>query len=233
MKNNLLAGLAIMAGLIIGGTMLPLAVKTFREADRTVTVKGLCEREVKADKVIWPVRYKVVGDDLSQVYAEIESKNSTIKSFLTQGGILESEISVSSPSISDKFAQEYGNSDRRYRYIATSILTVCTQDVDKVLELSARQNELFKKDISIETDNWESRTQFSFEGLNEIKPEMIQEATMNAREVAKKFAEDSQSKLGKIKTANQGTFSIEDRDSNTPQIKKVRVVTNIVYYLKK
>ena len=74
---------------------------------------------------------------------------------------------------------------------------------------------------------------FKFEGLNEIKPGMIEEATKNAREVGEKFAKDSGSRLGKIKTANQGTFSITDRDSNTPEIKKVRVVTSVTYYLKR
>ena len=229
-KANFFAGLAVMAGLVVMGAMLPAAVGKFKAAERTVSVKGLCEREVPADKVIWPIKYKVVGNDLATVYSEIERKNADIKAFLVAGGLDASEISSAAPSVSDKYAQEYGSNDRTYRYVATSITTVCTKDGEKALKLISGQNALIKKGIAPETD-WDCKTVFSFEGLNALKPEMIQEATRNAREAALKFASDSQSRLGKIKTASQGTFSIEDRDSNTPQIKKVRVVTGVVYYL--
>ncbi len=219
-----------MVGLMFLGAMLPQAVKQFRSYERTVNVKGLCEKEVPADKVIWPLAFKAVGDNLEPLNAEIDRKTAEIKKFLTDGGINPSEITVSLPSISDKFPQEYGSHDRRYRYVAKEIVTVCTKDVDKVLALMASQNKLLRAGITLE-DDWESRPEFSFEGLNDVKPEMIEEATKNAREVALKFAKDSDSRLGKIKQATQGTFSISDRDSNTPQIKNVRVVTNVTYYL--
>jgi hypothetical protein len=231
-KGKLFSGLAIMLGLIVLGLCLPKAVKEFKSYDRTVNVKGLCEKEVKADKVIWPLAFKTSGNDLNAVYSEIDRNTRTITDFLKEGGISENEITVSAPSISDKYANEYGTNDRLYRYVATSIITVCTNDVDKVLSLMDKQSSLMRKGIPLYTD-WETQTIFSFEGLNDIKPEMIEEATKNAREVAVKFAKDSESKLGKIKSANQGTFSIEDRDSNTPSIKKVRVVTNVTYYLTK
>lgn len=229
-RGKAIAGLAVMVGLMFLGAMLPQAVKQFRSYERTVNVKGLCEKEVPADKVIWPLVFKVVGDNLDPVNAEIEQKTSAIRKFLTDGGINPSEITVSIPSISDKFTQEYGSNDRRFRYVAKEIVTVCTKDVDKVLNLMASQNKLLRSGITLE-DDWESRPEFSFEGLNDVKPEMIEEATKNAREVALKFAKDSDSRLGKIKQATQGTFSISDRDSNTPQIKNVRVVTNVTYYL--
>ncbi|MBP5635384.1 MAG: SIMPL domain-containing protein [Bacteroidales bacterium] len=229
-RGKALAGLAIMVGLMFLGAMLPQAVKQFRSYERTVNVKGLCEKEVPADKVIWPLAFKVVGDNLEPLNAEIDRKTAEIKKFLTDGGINPSEITVSLPSISDKFTQEYGSNDRRYRYVAKEIVTVCTKEVDKVLALMASQNKLLRAGITLE-DDWESRPEFSFEGLNDVKPEMIEEATKNAREVALKFAKDSDSRLGKIKQATQGTFSISDRDSNTPQIKNVRVVTNVTYYL--
>ena len=231
-KGKLFSGLAIMAGLIVLGLCHPKAVKELKSYDRTVNVKGLCEKEVKADKVIWPLAFKTSGNDLNAVYAEIDRNIKTITDFLKQGGISENEITMSVPSISDKYANEYGTNDRIYRYVATSILTVCTNEVDKVLALMAKQADLVRGGIPLYSD-WEIRTDFLFEGLNAIKPEMIEEATKNAREVAVKFAKDSESKLGKIKSANQGTFSIEDRDSNTPYIKKVRVVTNVTYYLTK
>ena len=231
-KGKLFSGLAIMVGLVVLGLMIPRAVSVYRSYDRTVDVKGLCEREVKADRVIWPITYKVMADDIRSIYSQLDGSVATIKDFLLSGGISEDEISVSVPSVSDKLANEYGENQRTFRYIAKNVVTVCTDKVDLVLALMARQSELLKKGIVTESNDWENRVEFSYEGLNDIKPEMIEIATMNAREAAQKFAKDSGSRLGKIKTANQGTFSIVDRDSNTPYIKNIRFVTYVTYYLK-
>lgn len=231
-KSRIYSALAIMVGLIVIGVMIPKAVKDFRSFERTVDVKGLCEREVKADKVIWPVVYKVMANDIQEIYSQIDRNNALIVAFLQKGGITEEEISVSIPQISDKFANEYGSNDRTFRYISTNVITVCTDKVDEVLNLMSKQSLLLKKGIVTSGERWENPVEFKYEGLNDIKPEMIEEATRNAREAAEKFAKDSESSLGKIKTANQGTFTISDRDSNTPHIKKVRVVTSVTYYLK-
>ena len=230
-KGKFYSGLFIMAGLIVLGLMIPRAVEKYRSYDRVVNVKGLCEMEVKADKVIWPIVYKVMSNDIQSIYAQTDAGNATIVDFLETGGISASEISVSVPQISDNLANEYGGSNRAFRYIATNVVTVCTDDVDKVLALMSDLAVLLKRGVVIVENNWENPVEFKYEGLNEIKPQMIEEATKNAREVAEKFAKDSDSKIGKIKTANQGTFSIEARDSNTPYIKRVRVVTSVTYYL--
>lgn len=232
-KGRIFGGLAVMVGLIVLGAMIPRAVEKNRSYDRTVNVKGLCEREVKADKVIWPVVYKVMANDVQSIYDQTDAGNARIISFLESGGIEADEITVAVPQISDKLANEYGDNNRAFRYIAKNVITVCTSDVDKVLALMSRQSELLKKGVVTDGSNqWENPVEFRYEGLNDIKPEMIEEATRNAREAAQKFAKDSDSRLGKIKTANQGTFTIENRDSNTPYIKKVRVVTSVTYYLK-
>lgn len=231
-KGKFYSGLFIMTGLIILGIMIPKAVKDYRSFDRTVNVKGLCEKEVKADKVIWPIVYRIMSDDITSVYEQTGRYNSIITAFLESGGIKASEITVAVPVISDKFASEYGSNDRAFRYIAKNVITVCTDNPDAVLTLMSKQSELLKKGLVIGGNEWENPVEFRYEGLNDIKPEMIEEATQNAREAAEKFAKDSGSRLGKIKTANQGTFTIENRDSNTPYIKKVRVVTSITYYLK-
>ena len=231
-KGKFYSGLFIMVGLVVLGMMFPRAVEKYRSYDRTVNVKGLCEKEVKADKVIWPVVYKVMANDIQSIYDQTDGSNAVIMDYLKAGGIDASEITVSVPQISDKFANEYGNNDRAYRYIATNVITVCTDKVDDVLSLMSKQSDLLKKGIVTGGNTWENPVEFKYEGLNEIKPAMIEEATMNAREAAEKFAKDSESRLGKIKTANQGTFTIENRDSNTPYIKKVRVVTSVTYYLK-
>lgn len=231
-KGKFYSGLFIMVGLIVMGLMIPRAVEKFRSYDRTVNVKGLCEVEVKADKVIWPIVYKVMSNDIQSIYDQTDASNATIMAFLKDGGVSVDEISVSVPQISDKLANEYGDNNRAFRYIATNVVTVCTEDVDAVLALMSQQSELLKKGVVVVENSWENPVEFKYEGLNDIKPQMIEDATKNAREAAQKFAKDSDSRLGKIKTANQGTFTIENRDSNTPYIKKVRVVTSVTYYLK-
>ncbi len=231
-KGKFYSGLAIMVGLMVLGVMIPKAVNNFRSFDRTVNVKGLCEREVKADKVIWPVVYKVMANDIQNVYDQTDYNNAAIINFLRKGGIQDAEISIATPAISDKYANEYGGMDRAYRYISTNIITVCTKNVDAVLELMAKQSTLLKQGVVTGGNKYEYPVEFQYDSLNDIKPEMIEEATTNAREAAEKFAKDSNSRLGKIKTANQGTFTITDRDSNTPHIKKIRIVTSVTYYLK-
>ena len=230
-KGKFYSGLFIMLGLIVLGLMIPRAVEKYRSYDRVVNVKGLCEMEVKADKVIWPIVYKVMSDNVQSIYSQTDVSNSVIVDFLLAGGITQDEIAVSVPQISDKLANEYGDNNRAFRYIAKNVVTVCTSDVDKVLALMSSQADLLRKGVVVAGNDWENPVEFKYEGLNGIKPQMIEEATKNAREVAEKFAKDSDSKIGKIKTASQGSFSIEARDSNTPYIKRVRVVTSVTYYL--
>lgn len=231
-KGKFYSGICIMLGLMVLGLMMPMAVKVLHNSNRSVYVKGLCEREVKADQVIWPITYKVMSNDNQTLYKEIARQREEVMDFLLRNGISAEEVSVANPSISDKFANEYGDNNRAYRYIATSVVTVCSSQVDLVRALMAKQSELLTKNVLIVDNNWENPVEFTYEGLNDIKPEMIEEATRNAREAAEKFAKDSGSRLGKIREASQGTFSISDRDRNTPYIKKVRVVTSVSYSLK-
>ena len=221
-----------MIGLALIALSIVFGVKEFKGYDRSVSVRGLCEREVKADKVIWPVAYKIGGNDLEALTSEISAKNGAIVDFLVKGGIPREEITINPPSITDCRTNTYGEY-RPYNYIVTSSITVCTGKVDEVVALTSRQMELVEKGITVgSADSWEFQTIYSFNGLNDIKPEMIEEATVNARLAAKKFAKDSGSRLGKIKSASQGQFTIEDRDSSTPYIKNVRVVTSVTYYIR-
>ena len=223
-------GCCLMIGLIAGAILLGNAIKAARADDRVVSVKGLCEREVKADKVICPFAYKEGGNDLQSLYVSIEKNNNIIIDFLKEAGIDESEITVAAPKVVDT-RTEWSGSQNRYAYIVTSVVTVCTDKVDEIIKLQSQQGELLQKGIATAA-SWEYQTVYSFTKLNEIKPAMIETATKNARETAEKFAADSDSKLGKIKRATQGQFSITDRDSNTPYMKNVRVVTSVDYYLK-
>lgn len=223
-------GCCLMVGLIVGALLLGKAIRASRADDRVVSVKGLCEREAKADKVICPFAYKEGGDNLQQLYRTIEDKNGVIIEFLKDAGISEEEITIAAPKVVDT-RTEWSGSQNRYDYIVTSVVTVCTDKVDEIIALQSRQGELLQCGIATAA-SWEYQTVYSFTKLNEIKPAMIETATKNARETAEKFAADSDSKLGKIKRATQGQFSITDRDSNTPYMKNVRVVTSVDYYLK-
>jgi hypothetical protein len=225
-------GLLLCVGLLGLGFQIGDSLVAFKAMERTVTVKGLAEREVPADTAIWPITFNDAGNDLNALYARIQKKNAAIAVFLADQDFPETAVSIAPPAIVDKQAQGYsGARDIRFRYSATSTLTVYTQDVDRVLQTRKRLVELGKEGIAFAGQGYASQTEFLFTGLNRIKPDMIQEATRNARDVAEKFAKDSESRLGKIKQARQGQFSISNRDSNTAHIKKVRVVSTITYYL--
>jgi len=218
--------------LVIMGLLLKKGLDGFSGRERTVNVKGLSEMEVPADKVTWPLVFKELGNDLQDLYVRINRNNLTVISFLKENGITDEEISVNAPEIIDMSAERYSTSPPPYRYNVTSVITVSSGKVDLVRELISDQGELLKQGIAITGGEYRYNTVYSYTGLNDIKPRMIEEATRNARTAAVKFAQDSDSKLGKIKNAYQGQFSITDRDENTPYIKKIRVVTTINYYLK-
>lgn len=230
--NKYIAPAALLAvAVVISAWLVKDTILEVKSMERSVRVKGLAEHEVKADTVIWPVFYRDADNDLEALVERIESKNAAIRAFLTLHGFASEELSVSAPSITDKYAQEYGQNAQGFRYVAKSGVTVYSNSPDKVAQALSKLNELAKQGIAITKDDYQNRVEYLFTGLNDIKPQMVQEATQKAREVAVKFAKDSDSVLGKIKSARQGQFSIRDRDSNTPQIKIVRVVTSVEYYL--
>ncbi len=196
-----------------------------------MTVKGLSERELPAGTVIWPIQFSATGNQLSELYTLLEKNNRLIQQFLTAAGIPTEEISLTAPAITDKMAHHYGGPRAEFRYSASQTVTVYSSQIKQMRSLMKRMGELGKQGIVFSAQDYQNQVQYLFTRLNEVKPEMIQEATKKAREVALKFAEDSNSQLGKIKRASQGRFSISPRDSNNPHIKKIRVVSTIEYYL--
>lgn len=231
MKNYRTEAIIIAAGIIIFGLIMKSASYRFIEKERVVSVKGLAEKNVPADLVIWPLVYKEAGNDPATMYETLTQKNAIIVDFLKSQGITDNEISVSPPSVYDKQGDRYNSDNSPYRYKATSVITVTSPKVEAVRQMMQQQAELMKKGIAIVGDDYQYRVTYEFTALNDIKPTMIEEATKNARSAAEKFAKDSNSNLGKIRNANQGTFSITDRDANTPYIKHIRVVTTVTYYL--
>lgn len=231
MENKYSLGWFLMVGLLAIAIAIPYSVNKYTGASRSVTVKGLCEKEVMADRAIWPVAFKEGGNSLSDLSAKVNKKNAMVVEWLLAAGFTKDEINVSAPKIEDQRAN--GWEHRTYDYVMTSVVTVCTDKVQTVLDMQKRQFEMINKGIALGSGNsWENPVVYSYTALNEIKPAMIEQATVNAREAADKFASDSGSRVGKILSATQGQFSITDRDANTPYIKSIRVVTTINYQLR-
>jgi hypothetical protein len=230
-RSSLILGAFICAGLALMGYLLGSSAIRFREYERVVSVKGLSEREMPADVAVWPIRFASASNDLTALYSTMEANTRQISDFLISAGFVASEITAGGPAVTDRFAQEYGSNERvQLRYVANQTITVYSRKIDLVRASQNNLAELGKRGIAF-GGHESQQTQFLFTKLNDVKPAMIEEATRKAREVAEKFANDSRSKLGKIKSANQGQFSVEDRDSNTPYVKRVRVVSTVDYYL--
>ncbi len=222
----LISAALVAAGVFFLGVFIKSGIDNMAFRDRQVTVKGLAEREVEANRVTWPIQFSVAGNDLLSLYDQVTRYNEKIVTFLTTNGIDKNEISINPPDTYNATTNQYSSGNFKYNYSLTCNVTVTTSKVAKVRELLDRQAELLKEGIPYSN----SYINYEYTALNDIKPTMIAEATKNARDAAARFAEDSGSKVGKMKTASQGQFSIEDQ-SATPFLKKVRVVTTIVYYL--
>ncbi|MBT8204038.1 MAG: SIMPL domain-containing protein [Eudoraea sp.] len=224
--------LIIFIGLIIAGYFVGNMHKTGKQYDRYVQVKGLSEREVAADMAVWPINITLTGNDLNLLKKDIEAQNDAVNTFFINQGFKPDEITRGTTNISDARANLYNtNTQSPYRYLAVSEFTIRTRDISKLKTALAESLSLMSEGIILGSKNTWRPIEYIFTGLNELKPEMIEEATKNAREVAIKFAEDSQSRVGKIRIARQGLFTINDRDQNTPEIKIVRVVSTLDFQL--
>jgi len=248
--GNLVMGALLAFGLIAGGWALGAQIKATRLSDRYVTVKGLVERKVKSDLAIWSLSYKQAGDDLPSVYAKTEIDKNSVLQFLNQQGFQSSEIEMGIVRVVDTQANEYGGGNRAsHRYIVEQQITVRTLRVDQVADAAQKTMQLVQKGIVLDSNPGQGLI-YKFNGLNSIKPDMITEATRNARAAADRFAADSGSKVGSIRQANQGVFSILSADqasdtsepgegggqilsADTSLMKTIRVVTTVQYYLDK
>lgn len=226
----IILGSLLALGLFLGGIQVKQAVAVWKQADRIVSVKGLSEREVKVDLVLWPLSYSVAAPSLDQLHAILQAHDAKIRTFLLSHGFEEAELSAVPPQITDRWEHFFGDNPPSDRYSADGVVLVRTDKVDLVKETMPKVDELVREGVLI-SRSWEHQPQFIFTRLNDIKPEMIAEATQEARKAAMQFAEDSGSTVGKIRSASQGYFTIEDLDQYTPDIKLVRVVTTIEYML--
>lgn len=239
-------GFLLAIGLVLGGLVLGDQIKATRLNDRYVTVRGLAERNVKSDLAIWDLGYTDAGDDLAALYTKSESDKKAIVDFLAKQGIEPSEIELGIVGVTDTQANGYAtNKPPSRRYVVQQGITVRTSRVDVVARAAQKTMQLVQKGVVLSSGS-NSGPSYEFTGLNAIKPDMITEATRNARAAAGRFASDSGSRVGSIRQATQGIFSIlaansggdtgeygyQNNDENS-LMKTVRVVTSVEYYLNK
>ena len=228
MKNNVLAGALVALGLCLGGMFIYFGIAKFANKDRAVSVKGLSTREVEADYAVWPLSYAWSGNDLPALYDKLERVTARVKQHLLSLGFEEADIRQGSISVNDNWESYYGDHRPEYKYTLSTQLVVSTDKVKLVIASQGKEAELLKEGVIVKSEKW--NLDYQFNGLPELKPSMIEEATQNARAVAQKFADDAQCSLGSIRRASQGQFSIE-ADQYQPWIKHIRVVTTVDYFL--
>ncbi|MBE6461478.1 MAG: SIMPL domain-containing protein [Alphaproteobacteria bacterium] len=233
--------IVLSLGIALGGYFIGNGIYRAMSG-RTVTVKGLAERDVVADTAVWNIKINDVGGDLAALQAQVDSDITEIHTFLTDAGFAPSDIQNLRVQVRDKYAgysdAELKNQNNDGRYVIETGVMVRSNNVMLVDAVSRRMGELVRRGITITEDY--AGPIYIFNGLNDIKISMIEQATKNATAAGEQFAKDADARLGKIKSANQGVFSIESRDptdswsSNERQAinKKVRVVATITFYLK-
>jgi len=226
-----LAALVLAAGIAAAGWFVGAGLHYFKDAERYVTVKGLAEREVPANLAIWPIVFQVSGNDLSALQQRLEADGRKVTLFLRAQGFDDADFALSAPRVTDNLSQ--GGIEGRMpseRYLVEATMTLRTPKVAQARQAMERSGALVKEGVKL-LRSWEYNTQYYFTDLDKIKPEMIAEATGDARRAAEKFAQDSGARVGSIRRAQQGYFSIEDRDPFSPEWKRIRVVTTIDYSL--
>ncbi|MFC3070059.1 SIMPL domain-containing protein [Phenylobacterium soli] len=228
------AAALVAVGLVAGGALVGRSLEHFRTADRTVTVRGLSERIVKADMAVLPIPFAAAGDSLDAVQSKIDADVATVRRFLTAQGFKPDEIDLGKLEVSDRFAQEYQPNQPQARYRVAQTVIVRSTNVDLVQAATRRLDALVRGGVVLQ--NYQGPS-YLFTRLNDVRPAMIAEATASARSGAQQFAHDSGSALGLIREATQGSFEILGRDeigydANAQVFKKVRVVTTVRYQLR-
>ena len=231
-KRFFIISAAVLAiGIILSGISISFGIKTLKADQRTVSVRGLSEQEVEADMAVWPVTFTISGNDLSQLRQDIVKKTGVITGFLKQHGLKDTDFTIKEPAITDTTTDPYMDQSRkRDKYFAKVVVFVRSSDIKAVNAALSDSINLMDSGIALSHD-YDSRVEYLFTKLNDIKPQMIAEATQNARKAAEQFARDSGSKVSKIKRASQGLFSIDDAAPGLPERKSVRVVTTVEYIL--
>jgi uncharacterized protein len=237
--SRILGAALIGCGVASGGYLAGEALVKSRLGFRIVTVKGLAEREVKADLGFWPVRFVTNGTTLEEARAKLELSEKSVRGFLNRAGFGEADVQVQNIQVEDRIANFNGQEPPEgTRFALTEDVLVKSYDVDKLAQAARIVGDLLKEGVVFSSDAYNAGPSFIFTGVNGLKGDMLTEATKRAKEAADKFATESGAKVGDIQSANQGIIEINPaveipNDSPDKQImKKVRVVTTITYFLK-
>lgn len=227
-KNGILLAFAV----VISSIILAFGLSNIITPERSVSVRGLAEKEVDADLAVWNLSFSTGDNNLASLQKSIISKTEIVKSYLKEHGLDENDFTVQPASITDNSLNSYMDQDKvRYIYIGKETVLVRSSKVAEVKSAYADSLNLVSNGIAVSRD-YDGNISYEFTRLNDIKPEMIAEATKNARLAAEQFAHDSNSKVGKIKQASQGLFTIENAVPGLEEKKNIRVVTTVQYLLK-
>jgi len=238
-----IVSIALIISFGISALFIGRSLQRFKAEDRSVSVKGFSEREVKADLAVWIIQTRMANNDLMEGSKAIEEAKNKVINFMVQNQIKQEEIIVEGIGVTDKKAQQYDNLQQgnAFRYLITQNFQIRSNNVDLIQKVSRMTGELLQVGVFLSSSNYGNPLQFYFTKLNDIKPEMITEATKNARKAAQQFASENDSKLGQLKKATQGLFTIVDRTASlsggeggfasgtNDLFKKVRVVISAEY----
>ena len=224
--------LKIGISIVMAAVILAVGLANIITPERSVSVRGLAEREVDADLAVWNMSFSMGENSLESMQRSILEKTEVIKKYLIKHGLEESDFTVKPAAITDNSLNSYMDQTKiTYKFVARQTILVRSEKIEAVKSAYADSLELVSAGIAVNQD-YDSKVSYEFTKLNDIKPEMIAEATKNARTAAEQFAHDSNSKVGKIKKATQGLFTIEDAAVGLEDKKSVRVVNTVEYLLK-
>ena len=243
--TKIMAALAVAIGLIGSATILAEGISSGKRGERFVTVRGVAEKEVKADLAVWPIRVRVAGNELAETNQAADEARKKVLAFLAENGIGETEIASQNLRVEDRQAKDYEQGKAAFRYLVEYTIQVRSNEVERVKKVSQMTDRLAAAGVVLSSQgNWDrNEPQFIFTQLNDVKPGMMADATKAAREAATQFASDSGSNVGMLRRASQGLFTIADRDRNSQGdgeganvgasdiAKKVRVVVTVDYFL--
>jgi len=235
-RIGFLPALILAAGVAYAGVQVGKGIERFRLADRTVTVKGLAERDVKSDFAVWTLSFRRAANEFSGVQQALTADRERIVAFLRGQGFTDAEIDVRPLQVQDLLAREYGSERVALRFNGQGQVTVKSARVDAVALASNKVDPLIEAGIQLGGDESGGGPRYQLRGFNDIKPRLLEEATLSAREQAKKFAADAGATLGPLKSANQGAIRILDDDGSDADTsrtigKRLRVVSTFEFTL--
>ncbi|MBX3610093.1 MAG: SIMPL domain-containing protein [Hydrogenophaga sp.] len=233
--TRLLAAALVGVGVAVAGLAVSQGLERFRLADRTVTVKGLAEKDVESDFAVWTLSFRRGGNAFGDVQKALASDRDAVVAFLHKRGFKDDEIEVRPLAVQDLFAREYGSGQQALRYQGNGQVMVKSARVAEVQGAALAVDPLIQSGVQLSGDS--GGPSFQLRGFNDVKAPLLSEATRNAREQAQKFAAEAGATLGPLKIANQGVISISgadglDHDSDGSRMKRLRVVSTFVYELR-